>query len=324
MAQRWRAAAAAAVGLALSLGAAEEACKPVVAGRAFDLSRQLAAKELVVRAADGAASLLYLSPCFPLANFPALDGVEGTCGAGALNVASVNLGGCKRWGELPAAGAAWSALGGDAGAGLSAKFVAQGAKESKDKGGCPGGRSALLNLRCSAGAAAGEAISATVDGCALELNWTSSLGCPVSGSAEDSRAEAARAGAPGAGAAVATPAPDSSSGGAPSWLVWACLLAFLAYCVLGVAQNTRNEGRRGLDAIPHRDLWFALPGAVSALCRRALDGMRSLMGEPGVESSSWRSSNFGGGEPVSYHNVPPRPGISPGGAPLGSGSGSVI
>ena len=326
MAQRRRAAAAAAVGLALAVGAAEEACKPVVAGRAFDLSRQLAAKELVLRARDGAASLLYLSPCFPLANFPALDGVEGTCGAGALNVASVNLGGCKRWGELPAAGAAWSALGGDAGAGLSAKFVAKDAKESKDKGGCPGGRSALLNLRCSAGAAAGEAISATVEGCALELNWTSSLGCPVSRSAEDSSAGAAGAGAPGAGATAATPAPDSdsSSGGTPSWLVWACLLAFLAYCVLGVAQNTRNEGRRGLDAIPHRDLWFALPGAVSALCQRALDGMRGLLGEPGAASSGWRSSNFGGGEHVSYHNVPPRSGISPGGAPLGSGSGSVI
>ncbi len=313
---------------ALCVGAAEEACKPVVAGRAFDLSRQLAAKELVVRAADGAASLLYLSPCFPLANFPALDGVEGTCGAGALNVASVDVGGCKRWGELPAAGAAWSALGGDAGAGLSAMFVAKGAKESKDKGGCPGGRSALLNLRCSAGPAAGEAISATVHGCALELNWTSSLGCPVSGSAADISAGPSGAGAPGAGAAAAipapAPAPDSSSGGAPSWLVWACLLAFLAYCVLGVAQNTRNEGRRGLDAIPHRDLWFALPGAVSALCQRALDGMRGLLGEPGVASSGWRSSNFGGGEHVSYHNVPPRSGISPGGAPLGSGSGSVI
>lgn len=298
-------------------GAAQEACKPTVAGRAFDLSRQLAAKELVVRGGAGESSLFYLSPCFPLANFPVLDGVEGMCGGGALNVASINLGGCKRWGELPAAGATWSALGGDANAGLSAKFVAKDAKESKDKGGCPGGRSALLNLRCAAGAATAEPISATIDGCALELNWTSPLGCPVSTSLTDS--STGSSGESVAGPTAPAPAPPSSSGGLAAWLLWAVLLAFLAYCVLGVAQNIRNEGRRGLDAIPHRDLWFALPGAVSALCHRAVDVVRGFVGEPVAAGSSYRSSNFGG-ENVSYHNVPPRSGISPGGGPLASGS----
>mmetsp|Transcript_6609 Transcript_6609/g.12203 ORF Transcript_6609/g.12203 Transcript_6609/m.12203 type:complete len:322 (+) Transcript_6609:284-1249(+) len=269
-----------------SSGAVPNLCKPIVAGKEFDFEslKNVRKEVLLVEDDNSEAALLYLSLCEPLSSLSSIDSTCQGRSPGLTNVISINIGGCKEWGRLPGAG--WKPLEGDTSIGLSAEF-----NHFPGSGQCVAKRSALVNLKC------GEVSSIHADlqlACQLVINITDPVGCPVGDAPEEVLGENNPAGA-GGDLTIGAPVlgKEAIEGLGPvSVLLILFLVVVSVYCIAGIIQNVRTEGRSGLDAIPHREFWFALPSLLVHLVVEIFEKVAGLVGAA-FNSSSSSYQSFG-------------------------------
>mmetsp|Transcript_15339 Transcript_15339/g.24758 ORF Transcript_15339/g.24758 Transcript_15339/m.24758 type:complete len:300 (+) Transcript_15339:636-1535(+) len=233
------------------------------------------------------SAIFYVNVCEPV-----IAGVteKGPCADHPDAIAvSVDYQSCKSWGllqnEQP-----WRGINGNAGAGVETTY------HGPSDGLCEQGRTATLQLKCDDSENANTYLeSVTVASqCGVVFQFRSKTACgtPVSDGdsslinpgSEDSAGGSARV--PSASSSSPSePSPSSTSAhstskrsGGFSIFMTLLLVGTFLYCVIGICLNMHNEGRDGLEAVPHIEFWRALPALLVHAVAVTIDWVKNLLG----------------------------------------------
>ncbi|GBG33745.1 Hypothetical Protein FCC1311_099682 [Hondaea fermentalgiana] len=285
------------------------------------------------------SAIFYVNICEPV-----VAGVteKGPCADHPDAVAvSVNYQTCQPWGllqnEQP-----WKGINGNVGAGIETTYA------GPSDGLCAQGRVTRIQIKCEETITAPtflDTVTVGPDHCEVTFLFRSKTGCgtPVG----DAGASGSDAGNTGAGGSSPT-APSSSPGhkpassptqqgnahsgssndpdtGSMSVFLTLLLVGTFLYCVIGIFLNMRNEGREGLEAVPHIDFWRALPALVVHAAAITFSWVKGLLGfgaEGGYHSFSPTSARSGNVNGAADYSMPPPP--SSGGAAVSPTSESQV
>jgi len=160
---------------------------------------------------------------------------------------------------------------------------------------CPAKRATEFRLTCARnerlGSASTPVVRAEFEPCKMIIHLETAEVCSPVATEPPSTTGGVRPAPNDQGVDDSGAAGDKEGIGAFSVLLIILFLSLSIYCCLGIAQNVRNEGRHGVDAIPHREFWFAIPKVGRQFCTLAIDQIKSLFSSSeGSGYKSWGST----------------------------------